>query len=350
MSLAKTYLQDLRATYPNPLDRVENRVTTAGLLEVAMEMTNSPNSIVNDEIKQKAMESEGRNLDIPVMKKGNVTISNVRSCTITGSQSESDKVRLVWRTMATQIAMVPSQYAKNEISYVADLNKKIREAVEAFLIEMEQDIETALDTNKSQVYSSSIVDTKYTLVGDAIQVLPTQTDFFFGDIDAINFSDDFNAMTTKVVANHSVMPYVNKFINQGAGNNQNLNYQFAGKDFRFSNRIPNGNDVLGTLYFMPDGSLAVLTRIDTDSRLNHKASDGTEWMEETLPGLPFTVGIQYKSKCDDQSELENAGLGHLTATMVELWQISFDFAIVTPYNSDITTKPSPIRKVEFVSA
>jgi hypothetical protein len=27
-------------------------------------------------------------------------------------------------------------------------------------------------------------------------------------------------------------------------------------------------------------------------------------MEETLPGLSFPVGIQYKSKCDDQSALK----------------------------------------------
>jgi len=101
---------------------------------------------------------------------------------------------------------------------------------------------------------------------------------------------------------------------------------------------------------MPDGSVGFLTRVDVDARMNHVAGDGTEWMEETLPGLPFPVGIQYKSKCDDQSALETAGLTHLKATLVEHWQISFDYAIIVPYNSDITTKPSSIRKFEFVPA
>jgi hypothetical protein len=38
----------------------------------------------------------------------------------------------------------------------------------------------------------------------------------------------------------------------------------------------------------------------------------------------------------------------LEATLVEHLQISFDFAIVVPYNTDLTTKASSIRKFEFV--
>jgi hypothetical protein len=245
--------------------------------------------------------------------------------------------------------MVPSQYEKNEIKYLFDLNKKIRETVEAFLVEIENDLDTAFDANKSQVYGSTIVGTKYPLVGSAIQVAPANLDFFFNDLSAINFADDFNDSTIRVIANHTVMPVVSKFINQGAGNDENQQFQFAGKNFTFSNRITNGAGKLATGYFMPDGSVGLLTRVDVDARLNHSATDGTEWMEETLPGLPFPVGIQYKSKCDDKSALEVAGLAHLVATKVEHWQISFDVAILTPFNSDLATKPNSIRKFEFIA-
>jgi hypothetical protein len=33
----------------------------------------------------------------------------------------------------------------------------------------------------------------------------------------------------------------------------------------------------------------MLTRADIDARMGHKAGDGTEWMEETLPGLYFRL-------------------------------------------------------------
>ena len=82
--------------------------------------------------------------------------------------------------------------------------------------------------------------------------------------------------------------------------------------------------------------------------MNHKTGDGVEWAEDTIPGVPFPLGIKYHDKCSDQSALEANGLEHLTATKVEHWQISVDYAILTPYNSDETTKAGAIRKFEFV--
>lgn len=349
MSLVATYLQDIRTSYPSNLDRDETRVTMLGLMEGVLQMTNSANSIVSQDLIQKAESSQGRNLDVPVMQKGNVTISNVRSCTVSCGQSESDLVRITWKTLKADICMVPSQYEKNEIKYLFDLNFKIKQVVEAFGIEIENDLDSAFDANKSQVYNSTLVGTKYTVVGDAIRVTASQTDFFFNDLNSINLSDDFWDINVKIMANPTVMPIVEKYINQGGGNSVNTNFQFFGKDFTFSNRVTNGVGVLGTAYCMPDGSIGMLTRVDVDSRLNHKATTGTEWLQETLPGLPFPVGIKYDSQCSDQSALEVSGLAHLTATLVEHYQISFDFAIIVPYNSDLTTKPSSIRKFEFVA-
>ena len=99
---------------------------------------------------------------------------------------------------------------------------------------------------------------------------------------------------------------------------------------------------------MPDGTLGFLTRVDVDARMGSKATDGTEWFVDSLPGMPFPVGIQYKSQCDDKSALEESGLDHLTSTKVELWQISFDYAIITPYVDNIATDSVAIRKFEFL--
>ena len=348
MSLAKTYLQKIRAAYPSNNDRDELRTTQTGLLTAVLAMTNSPSSIVSPDLIEKAEASQGRDLEIPVMQKGIVTISNARSCTIGGGQSESDMVSVVWKTIRADIMMVPSQYEKNEIKKDFDFTKKVRELVEAFKVEIENDLDTALDANKTQVFGSSIPTTNYTVVGNAIQVPVAKQDFFFNDLEPINFADDFYDPTIKIVSSHSVMSVVNKYINQGAGNSVNTNFQYAGKDFSFSNRVTVGVGKTATGYFMPDGTVGLLTRVDVDARMGGSAGDGTEWFEDTLPDLPFPVGVQYKSKCDDKSALEAAGLAHLTATRVEHWQISVDYAIVVPYNSDLATKPSSIRKFEFV--
>jgi len=348
MSLAATYLQDIRAQYPSNLDRDHLRVTRHGLLTAVLMMTDAQNSIVSQDLKTKAVASQGRNLDIPVYKKGSVTIKNTRSCVIDCGQSGSDLVRVVWKTAVVDICMVPGQYEKNEIGYTADLANKIKERVEALKSAIEVDIDGALDTAKNQVYNSSLVTEKYTPAGNALQVSYDDREFFFNDVDPINFEDDFYNEDVYIVASPSMMADVREYINQGASNDENTAFQFNGKNFTFSNRITNGAGKSSTGFFMPNGSVGLLTRVDVDARMRATATDGTEWFEDTLPDLPFTVGIQYKSKCDDKSALEDAGLEHLKATKVEHWQISFDYAIITPYNPDIAVESGAIRKFEFL--
>lgn len=350
MSLAKTFLQKIRVAYPSNNDRDELRVTQTGLLTAVLAMTNSPSSIVSPDLIAKAEKSQGIEMEIPVMQKGPVTITNARTCSISAGDSESDMVQVTFKTIVANILMVPSRYENNEIKKEFDFNNKLTQLVEAFKIEMENDLDTAIDANKSQVYGSSIVGVggSYALAGGAIQVPVAKQDFFFNDVTAINYADDFYDPTTKIISSHAVMPVVSKYINQGAGNAANTNFQYAGKDFTFSNRVTNGAGKLATGYFMPDGTIGLVTRVDADARMGLPATNGTEWFEDTLPGLPFPVGIQYKSDCQDKSALEVAGLAHLTATRVEQWQISIDYAIIVPYNSDIVTKASSIRKFEFV--
>lgn len=346
MSIAATYLQDLRVAYPSQLDRDQLRVTRNGLLTAVLEMTSAPNSIVSSDLLAKATVSEGRNLDVPVMNKGAVSITNVRTCVVSCSESTSALVRVTWKTLVADICMIPCEYQVNEIGYLADLNKKIREIVEAFKNEVETDLDLALDANKNQVYNSTLVGTKYPLVGDALQVAATDRDFFFNDVDPINFADDYYDPNVKVIATPSLMSDVMRYINQGPGNAANTSYQFAGKDFMFSNRVVNGVGVASTGYFMPDGSMGLLTRVDCDSRMRAVATSGTEWFEDTLPDLPWTVGIKYDSECSDQTVA--TGLGYLTATKVEHWQISFDYAIIVPYQVNLATDSSAIRKFEFL--
>ncbi len=348
MSLEKTFLQNIRISYPSALDQYENRVAETGLLTAVLEMNKSVKSIISPDLETKAKRSQGRLIEVPVMKKGTVTIKDARTCDVKCSESESDLLTITWKTAVIDICMVPGQYVKNQVQKQYDFAKKLNEGVEALRLLVEGDIEGVLDTNKSQVYNSPIVGNKYALTGDAIQVQEAQIPLFFGDFAAINLADDLGGGTVKVIANHSVMPVVNQYMNQGTGNNVNTSYQFPGKDFRFTNGISNGGTALGTGYFLPDGAIGLLTRTDVDAQMNHQATKGTKWFEDRLPGLPWAVGVKYSSECSDKSALTANGLEHLTATLVEHYQFSFDYAIVAPYNSDIATNPSPIRKFEFV--
>ncbi|AHK11378.1 major capsid protein [Flavobacterium sp. phage 1/32] len=349
--LLDTYLQEIRGVYPNQFDANEWRFTQSGLLTAVKEMTESPLSLVTQDIKDKALASEGRSLKIPVIKQGELTIKNQRTCNISDFENESALVTVDWTTLVVDISMVKAQYAKNEITYLQDLNKKLLLVKEAFTKAMEQAIYARLELAKSTTYNSSLVGAgaKYDLVGDAIQVPLADQELFFNDLDVIMNEDDFNAPNFQVLGSTPLRSPVTHYINQGAGNDENLNYQFAGKSFRFSNRVPSGAGNRASGFFMTDGSIAMLTRTAIDSVMGNVAGDGTRWETVMLDGFPFEIGVMHKSQCSDQKDLNGTGMEHLTATMVEKWQFSIDFGIVTPYQSD-PSRPQPIKKFEFKSA
>jgi hypothetical protein len=348
--LLETYLQDIRIAYPNALDKAEWRVKRYGLVNSALEQNASPMSIISPELREKALTSRGRVIDIPVMKKGSLTVSNVRSCTLGSYENESAMVNLTWATMVVNISMVKSQYAKNEVSYMQDLSKKLILVKEAMLGQLESAIYTKLDADKTTVVSSTLVGTgkKYPFTGNAIQVSQAQQSLFFNDVEPIQNAGDFYG-ENYVVANTNMMSNVNHYINQGAGNDTNLNYQFADKTFRFSNAVTNGSGVISTGFIMPIGSLGLLTRNAPDEILGNKTTDGTEFGTIMIDGIPFEVGYMYKSTCSDKSALNGSGLEHLQATMVEQWSFAVDYALITPYNSDASTKEGTIKKVEFLA-
>lgn len=346
--LLATYQQEIRAMYPSGFDNFEWRYTKNGILTRVLQMTDSPFSIVNADIKEKALKSEGRVLKIPVIKQKELTIKNQRSCTISSFENETALVTVDWTTLVVDISMVKAQYAKNEVTYLQDLNKKLLMVKQAFIKAIETAIYTRLELAKSTVYNSALVGTgkKYPLVGDAMQVSVANQQLFFNDLPVILEEDDFESDNIYVLGSTTLKSYVTHWINQGAGNDENLQYQFAGQQFGFSNRIPVGTGNVASGFALIDGSIGIITRNNIDAVEGHKAGDGTTWDIEYLDGFPFPVGVMYKSECSDQSELNGTGMEHLTATMVEKWQFSLDFGLVTPYQSD-PTRPSPIKKFEF---
>ena len=345
MSLINTYKQEIRAKLPNPVERDEWRFTRYGLLTAVREMTASPQSILTSDLKAKAAVSEGRDLKIPVFTLGNLTIKNARSCNIGGLDNTTEMVTVNWTTLVVDISMKKAEHHKNEVSYLEDLNKKLLLADNTLAKAVEQLIYAKLDADKSQVYASPLAGGTYPLVGNTLQVAAPQQEYFFNDLEAIMEGDDFYSMPFKVMGSTTLKPAVKHYGNQGASNDETLDYQFDAYDFRFSNHVTIGGGQKATGFCMTDGSLGIMTRINIDSEMGNVAGDGTRWEKTFMDKLGFEVGVQYKSKCDDLSG--QAGLEHLTASMVENWQFSIDVALLTPYNSDPATKAGVIKKFEF---
>ena len=347
--LVETYLQDIRVAFPNNLDRDEWRFTRYGLLTATKEQTVHPMSIISEDLRQKALDSEGRALQVPVMKLGALTVKNQRSCTIGDYENESAMVDVTWATLVTDFSMMKAQHHKNEVSYLQDFNKKMLLVQNLFANYIENAIYTKLDTDKSAIYNSTLVGAtgKYPLIANTMQVYLAEQETFFNDVDVIMNQDDFWSPEWLVLGSTPLMSPVRHYLNQGASNDERLDYQFGPYSFRFSNQVVDGGGKKATGFIMPYGSIGLLTRVNIDAKMNNKASDGTSWETAFLDTLGFEVGVMHKSKCTDKSDVK--GLEHLEATMVENFQFSIDFALLTPYNSDAVTKAGSIKKFEFLT-
>ena len=346
--LSATYLQDIRIKYAGDLDRQEWRTIRYGLLTAAMEQTMGLNSLVSEDLRAQLPTSEGRTIAHSVIKKSAGTVLTARSCTITATGLESDLVNVVFATAAMNVVMTKAQYFKNEIAYEQDFAKQLQKVIEGFNSTVETQIYTQLDAAKSVIYNSGLVGVaaKYPLVGDAQQVANADQDLYFNDVESIQAADDFYGRNM-VIGSTSLSPFVRHWINQGGGNSTNLSYQFGNFDFKFTNAIVDGAGDVATGFNMPAGTIGLVTRVGIDGEVGSTTSDGTSWSKVTLPGMQFPVQMQYKSTCADQSALNGAGLAHLSATEVEYWQFSFDYATLVAYNSDIATLPSGLKKFEF---
>lgn len=348
--LVETYQQDIRLAFPNNLDRDEWRFTRYGLLTAAKEQTVHPLSIISEDLRQKALISEGRSLEIPVMTKGNLTIKNQRSCTIGDYENDTELVNVTWATLVTDFSMMKAQHHKNEVSYLQDFNKKMMLVKNLFAETIENAIYTKLDTDKSGIFASSLVGAglKYEILANTIQVTSTQQELFFNDVDVIMNQDNFWSPEWLVLGSTPLMSPVRHYINQGGSNDENLTYQFDKYSFRFSNQVIDGADIKATGFVMPYGSIGLLTRVNIDAEMGNKTSDGTTWEKAFLDTLGFEVGVMYKSSCGDKSNIQ--GLEHLEATMLENFQFSIDFALLTPWNSDPTVQAGSIKKFEYTVA
>ena len=351
-NLLDTYLLPLQAKYSGDFDRYEHRDSRYGILDLYLKQTSGIDSLINEEVRNFAANSEGRAINIPVMKKGGLTVKTSRSCTIDSFENVSAVVNMTMSTIVFDISMVKAQYAKNAISYEKDFGMKMKLVKEGILKAIEQAAFTNLDANKSAVYGSTLVGTgnKYgALVGDSVQVTTADHETFFNDVEALQAADDIYSSTHNVVGSTNLMPFVNHFANQGGANNTNLSYQFGDKSFAFSNSVVDGASKKATGYVVPEGSVGLVTRINADARLGHSATDGTQWFSSNLAGmLPFEVGVMYKSSCSDQSALNGSGMEHLEASMLEQWQFSVDFGLVNSYHSDVA-EATQIKKFEFIS-
>ena len=343
MSYINTLMLPLRAKYPNGFDKNESRDPNVGAWNVFVKQTPD---LLTEDLRAKIKQSDpGVSVSIPALDAtadADISIRNVRSCTVPFDDGVSRLIAVTFETLVFSIEMTPADFINNDIGYQAAFNRKYEEKARKIKRLLDSRAVSNLETNKN------VFDTApakfYTVSSNDIQVPLADHDDFYNNLTSIWGEMDYD-VESDIVATWTHQPIVNKFVNQGAGNSENLNFQFQGYNYNFTNRITEGSNQ-SVLYAIQPGNLAVETRVDLDARMGSRISDSQYWETTVLPILGFEGGVYYNKDCADRSSIQAS----LTRSAVESFEFSFDITYMNTLVSSPSTQYAPILKADFLTS
>lgn len=345
MSLVATKVQNIRVNTPN-FDRNMARPLEYGALDFFIDQTNAANSIISPELQQKAFQSMGNTVQIPVIKyDGDVTVSSSRSCVIADDENESALYDVVWATYSVGFTMVPAAYMNNEISYERDFARKLEKISRAMADKLDQAAVAALEAAKTQVFKDTLI---YTQSGNVLQVPWDARTEIIGDLKPIMRANAYPGML-HIIGNAGVDSLLLKLDQHGEYNDVNKRLEVADKVMHYTNNVTNESQKYGTLFAVEDGNVAVLTRVDREA-LRRALANSHEWDVVRLPFIGLPVGSHYYTAVGDQSSIAGTATSDLTCAVKEYFGFSVDVAFVIAYNSAPSTIANPIIKAEIAKS
>lgn len=338
MSLAATWIQNVRIANPD-FDKNEHRLSEYGALDFFYQQSQS-SPLLTDEMRQKAIESAGQTLQIPVLKyDGTIAVSNSRSCTIADAENESALVSATFVTYFVGFTMVPSMYSNNDIGYEKDLTAKLKKCARVLGAALDSAAISALESNKSQKYADSLL---YDTTGNVLGVDWESREDILGDIEPIMAANDFYG-SVHIIGNAGVQALLRKLAEHSTYNEYDNTLEWSGKYFHFTNRLANASGKYATFYAVEDGNVDMLFRYDREAVLGANAV-GHEWDIVTMPYLNIPVGLHYYVSVGDQSGIAGDATADLTCARKEYYGFSVDVAFVVAYNSALASRANPIAK------
>ena len=344
MSLIETRLQNWRVSNPE-FDRNMARPREYGALDFFIEQTNAPGSILNQELIDRAFASMGNTVQVPVINfDGNVTVSNVRSCTIADNENTSALYTVTWATFAVGFTMVPSLYMNNEISYDHDFARKMEKITRALATALDQGAIAALEANKTQVFTDRLY---YTVTANVVVIPWNARMEWLSDMDAIMRANDYPG-TLHVIGNAGIDSTILKMAQHDIYNDVNKRLEYANKVFHYTNNLVNETGKFASAFVVEDGNVGVLTRVDREA-LRGTVANFHEWGVTRLPYINLPIGYHYYTQVGDQSAIAGAASADITCAVKEYFGFSVDVAFVVAYNSAPDTVANPIIKVEIAA-
>lgn len=339
------------------LDRWEVLFSRYGVWAAFLNENDRANNIISPRKRKDLYNSWGNTVPIITIQGDALSIGSTYSCTIADQENTSQKVTPTFTEFAWGWNMYPGQYSTGEqaINYVNpqdDFTHKANEYLLALLATVDTTSANILETNRNQFWATNINNYPMTVVANALQISASVKTDAFNQLASVCLELDLYESST-IIGTTSLGPLTRRLEAQGEGNAINERFQFMLGAFTFtsSNRVTNGTNINATGYIVQPGSIATFNRNAPDFRNHEKIGGGStpvvEWNELMLPRLNMVVGTFYKAACAASPSATSYLAQALQATLQEGFGFNTEIGWLTPYNSSVTTKVTPIVKFEI---
>lgn len=321
-----------------------------GAREVFENQSADPMGIMTPEMRQKGLQAINTPLNFPVFDYKSATIaSTTQPVTVTDDRLSSALYTVVWIDYYFGFLVYPGEFANNEFNMQQYFNQQMRRFDNQLAIEQDQDALAALETYKSQVLNDDLGG-RYSLSSNVVVAPVAEQDAVVGDINPLMHGNDFYG-PFDVVANPSLESFVrNNLMEKGNFNTENKTYQYADKNWFFTNELANGSGHKATGIAIEKGTLGTLEQFAPDCLMGHRSSDGHEWGITTLPISGERMGTYFYSGAANGASISGAASSHLTATLVQAFGFHKKKAYIVAYNSDLSTLANPIMKFAIATS
>lgn len=345
MSLLATRVQDWRVKNP-AFDKNMTRPLEWGALNFFVNQTNAPNSILSSRLKERAFNSVGNSLTIPVINyDASVTVGNTRSCTVADDENDSALYTVVFATYVIGFTMVPAMYMNNEIDYQHDFDRKMEKVTRALGQALDIAAITALTAQKTQVFGDLLY---YTQTGNVLQIPWDMRTEVLSDVSVMQRANAYPGRQ-HIIGNAGVFSILKKLEQHGEYNDVNKQLEYLDKVLHYTQNITNESGRFGTFFAVEDGNVGVLTRVDREA-LRNSSANFHEWGVVNLPMIDLPVGYHYYTSVGDYSAVAGAATADMTCVIKEFYGFSVDVAFLVAYNSSPSTVANPIMKGEILQS
>lgn len=342
-------LQTELAAIQTSTTETELRKKTHGVIPFAFDQTPSMPALTS-EVKAAIEMANGRYVDISALKEMTPDITRSFTYDITPNLSESDKTRVTVYTVMSSFQYNPYTFLNNAAGAEEYKINKLKEIDKAIASDVSTTLLSILDARKTQVLDVTGAPTgvlfnasDYVTMTEAVQAKP-----FFDYLETIMMQNNLNGEYS-AVGTHSLRHILADIKQYGSSNDKNLLAQSFPTTYFESNLAVTASSN-ATAYMVKDGAIGIQQTYPAIFVAN----------ESRIPGIEFSIGAQPLPQTgmkplimkQTQAYDETALSSHQAAGMslVENYKVGVSFAVVSTYNSDITTRVNDVVKLELLDS